>query len=342
MNLVKIKRVFLVRRKNNMGGSRREKIVGLFLTLILFIVGGCSPKEKEEGLDEPESYSYVKEENTIEKKSFENGQIVVTKEKKPPKNYTTEQQKRDYELSEPSISYPYVIYEDSKKLYTRGVNLNDHIEMKHFIVKVYKIESDGDIQFYKDIDMKKILENYKKGWVATSFGTVAEISGNYCIVGRVYNNRDGSYHDMYIDLEDEKVVENSTKLSSDYDELKFKKGRIIVDEVTNFVDKLDPWFKKTSSLYRIEIEGGNKKIPDSTLVKKYPEIKKYLQSNEDEIAFIIFPDLNTDVEQIAQWLLPEGENMYDGLVLYGDSSKDGQDHEIRSMEEFLEWYQEKK
>jgi hypothetical protein len=171
---------------------------------------------------------------------------------------------------------------------------------------------------------------------------VTKLSGKYYIIGRVYNNGDGSYHDMYVSLEDEEILEDATGLSKDYTESKVIERRIMNEQVTNFVDKLDPWFKKASSLYYIQIEGSNKEIPFSYLLKMYPEIKEYMQVNEDEVSYIMFQDMNTSVEQIAQWLLPEGVDMYYNLVLYGDYSKDGQDHEIHSMEEFLEWYQEKK
>jgi hypothetical protein len=315
-------------------------IVTMFI--MLSIIGGCRAKEKEEGLDEPESYSYVKEENTIEKKSFENGQIVVTKEKKPSKNYATEHQKRNYELSEPSVSYPYMVYEESNRIFTLGEDLKDHLETKQLITKVYKIEADGKIQFYKDIDMKKKFKNYKEDWVPASFNWVTKLSGKYYIGGKIYNNRDGNYQDIYVGLEDGGILENITGLTSDYDDIKLIERDIIIDEVTNFVDKLDPVLSNKYSLYYIRIEGDNKKMPNSALLKKYPEIEKYLELNENEVSYIMFPNVNTDVEQIAQWLLPEGVDMYYNLVLYGDYSKDGQNHEIHSMDEFLEWYQEKK
>ena len=82
-----------------------------------------------------------------------------------------------------------------------------------------------------------------------------------------------------------------------------------------------------------------KYLPESneTLYKEFPGLKNYGGSEEDIVTFYIGGA--PTAEEILKLFLEDGEEIsFEGCVLPAKLSIDEQDHEIRSFEEYEQWY----
>ena len=72
------------------------------------------------------------------------------------------------------------------------------------------------------------------------------------------------------------------------------------------------------------------------MYREFPELKDYV-GNEDDIVSLYLQEELTD-EEIMRLLMEDGEKIsFEGCVLPADESKDGEEHEIHSFEEFYQW-----
>ena len=89
---------------------------------------------------------------------------------------------------------------------------------------------------------------------------------------------------------------------------------------------------------QIYIETSVKNLPENNeaLYREFPELKDYV-GNEDDIVSLYLQEELTD-EEIMRLLMEDGEKIsFEGCVLPADESKDGEEHEIHSFEEFYQW-----
>ena len=87
----------------------------------------------------------------------------------------------------------------------------------------------------------------------------------------------------------------------------------------------------------IEITANALPKENKELYTKFPGLKEY-QGQEGLVA-IIFLDNFPTTEEIFRLFIEEGaEISFEGCIMDGKYSKDGQPHEISSFEEFYEWY----
>ena len=88
-----------------------------------------------------------------------------------------------------------------------------------------------------------------------------------------------------------------------------------------------------------QIEMPKKYLPESneTLYKEFPGLKNYEGSEEDIVTFYIGGA--PTAEEILKLFLEDGEGIsFEGCVLPAKLSIDEQDHEIRSFDEYEQWY----
>ena len=89
----------------------------------------------------------------------------------------------------------------------------------------------------------------------------------------------------------------------------------------------------------VRIEMPKKYLPESneTLYKEFPGLKNYGGSEEDIVTFYIGGA--PTAEEILKLFLEDGEEIsFEGCVLPAKLSIDEQDHEIRSFDEYEQWY----
>lgn len=88
----------------------------------------------------------------------------------------------------------------------------------------------------------------------------------------------------------------------------------------------------------IEVDMLASRLPkeNSELYQEFPELKKYHAGSGKriELYFAGYPD----AEKVVRMLLEEGEEItYEGCVLSGEKSIDGEDHNISCMDDYIKW-----
>jgi hypothetical protein len=322
--------------------------VGILLLLLLGLAL-TSCKQKQEVTKE---LKIVKEyrimmENTAERAYLPDLKIVLTKEtQKIGSNNDKSEVQTLYPNSEPLVSQKYTAYEESKRLFTYSKNGGGDtiVDVDSYYLNVY--ETKEGFPFVKKIDVKKVIQAYNSDYLPyMTSPSIGRMNGEECVSFNIYSKKAKTwgYASVAIALEDERVIVEYKKdeygkdlkvQAENEDPIQFN---IVNSTVTNLSEKLRAYYTTPTQIdYSNGIDFRNQ------LTKEFPELISYFKLTDNENTCVRVSDTNVSVETIIQALLPEGENMYENLILYGNFSKDGQDHEIHSMEEFLEWYQEKK
>jgi hypothetical protein len=327
--------------------KKKISVVGILLLLLLGLaLTSCKQKQEVENESDVRKKWITIQENTIDRTYLPELKIVLTKETFTKKYSEKENKIMEYRDAQPLVSQKYTIYEESKKLLTDSKNGGGDtvVDVDSYYLNVY--ETKEDFPFVKKIDIKKVIQAYNPDYLPyMNSPSIGRMNGEECVSFNIYSKKAKTwgYASVAISLEDERVIveykkdEYSRDLKAQAENEKPIQFNIVNSTVTNLSEKLQANYTNTTQLnYLDEVDIKNQ------LTKKSPKLSLYFKVTDDETMYVRMSDTNVSVETIIQALLPEGENMYENLILYGNFSKDGQNHEIHSMDEFLEWYQEKK
>jgi hypothetical protein len=320
----------------------KKKINMGFCILLLLLVGfsGCGKKQQVEVKKEEERNKkwYVTQEDTVGHLYLPELKTVITKERKKG-GPQIESVSTLYEISEPRVSTDHIVYDNAKKLVTDLSGLKTMVKVDYYYLNVYSYKD--NFSFVKKIDLKKQVNNFNKNYLPYQvYPGIQLINGKEYISVNIYNKETKNYGEesVFVGLDKEDIIEDSAELKVNGFRWEDASSDIIQSGITNLPESLgySAGGAGNSLVYYEAPKTVNKLMNQNT------RLAEIFTSASNENVYVSFPDESVPIETIVQALLPEGENMYENLVLYGKYSKDGQDHEIHSMEEFLEWYQEKK
>jgi hypothetical protein len=318
----------------------KKKVSTRFFILLLFLVGfvGCGKKQQTEKEEVRNKTCYITQENTVDHLYLPELKTVITKEQKKGgpkiKSVTT-----IYEISAPRVSTNHIVYDNAKKMVSRLKGSDRGVEVEYYYLNVYSYKD--NFSFVKKIDLKKRVNDFNKNYFPYQvYPGIQLINGKEYISVNIYDKKAKSFGEksVFVGLEEEDVIEDREDLKVDGFRWEDASSDIIQSGITNLPESLgySAGGAGNSLVYYEAPKTVNKLMNQNT------RLAEIFTSASNENVYVSFPDESVPIETIVQALLPEGENMYENLVLYGKYSKDGQDHEIHSMEEFLEWYQEKK
>jgi hypothetical protein len=320
----------------------RKKINMGFCILLLLLVGfsGCGKKQQVEVKKEEEQNKkwYVTQENTVDHLYLPELKAVITKEQYkggPDTNPVV----THYATSEPKVSTNHIVYDNAKKLVTDLSGLKTMVKVDYYYLNVYSYKD--NFSFVKKIDLKKQVNNFNKNYLPYQvYPGIQLINGKEYISVNIYNRETKNYGEesVFVGLEEEDVIEDREDLKVEGFRWDEASSDIISSDITNLAERLG--YNAGGAGNRITYYNPINYI--NYLMREDTRLANIFTIEPGENVYMGFPDESVPIETIIQALLPEGENLYDNLVLYGKYSKDGQDHEIHSMDEFLEWYQEKK
>lgn len=205
---------------------------------------------------------------------------------------------------------------------------------EYWKINVYNLKQDPSES--KEYDLFKIIRNYDENYVPYLPNYYSEGSTirdkDYQVV--FLRNKD-NYKDRKIalfDLATGKIVSDSQKLPNELPN-NLSSRTSLFDYYSSIFDGV-PSLNVGGVFSNTGKEGFNslqlsRVAPHAVeLMTKY-NAKLYIQTNVSE------PEKLFNTWQL---LLPEGQNIFDNLVLYGKYTKDGQDHEIRSVTDFETYY----
>jgi hypothetical protein len=261
--------------------------------------------------------------------------LVSAKGQKLPENYYEENKSIEFETTKPVIGLKHIVLINSKYFMSRTYEYKPSFSTKYEI-EIYTIGK-KDIKKIKTVNMEKkvkaINENYSMDNVYTftydekyiRFSVNEENERYYFRIADEEIFKESEMDPVLL----EKTKENETVPAA----YKFIsrtnfQDRKIVDDNGLFVATIDH-----------EILIGNQKETSklSALEERYPVIEKIFKNNG--FGYLNYSQAPPSPEELAELLVPKGEDPWQGVMLEARSSKDGEEHKINSVEEFLKWYQ---
>ncbi|MBL1226913.1 hypothetical protein [Enterococcus sp. BWR-S5] len=324
--------------------KRHRKQIGISVSIVLVLavvsIGYFwiqKNQDKEESLEIPTVVIIEPREVTF--RTIEGTTAIASKWLLPGPDKVEEGKKYSYVGSNPMATMEYMAYEDSQKLLTyNSSEIDPTVEVEKSLLHVYKRESNEIVKF-KEIDMKQALANYNVDYAPFMTDGMLMIDGKSYVKINLYEKSLADYGSrwIYLGVEDEDIIENLAGKDTSHNRLYDIDSKILLSKYSNLSGKyiVDNTMWSSHFWYL-----SNTDMSTSGFLIEFPEMKKFLTLKDNERASIFFPDLSISVETIAKWFMPVGTDMYEGLVLYGEYSKDGQDHEIHSLEEFREWFKD--
>jgi hypothetical protein len=324
--------------------KRHRKQIGISVSIVLVLIVVSigyfwiqKNQDKEESLEIPTVVIIEPREVTFQ--TIEDTTAIASKWLLPGPDKVEDGKKYSYVGSNPMATIEYMAYEDSQKLLTyNSKEIDPTVEVEKSLLHVYKRENNEIVKF-KEIDMKQALANYDSDYAPFMTDGMLVIDGESYVKINLYEKSLADYGSrwIYLGIEDQDIIEDLSKKDTSQNRYYNIDSKILLSKYTNLskknIIKDRMWF--TYFWYLNDTD-----MSISGLLAEFPEIKDFLSLKENEAASIHFPDLSIPVETIAKWFMPVGTDMYEDLVLYGEYSKDGQDHEIHSLEEFREWFKD--
>jgi hypothetical protein len=264
--------------------------------------------------------------------------LVSAKGQKLPENYYEENKSIEFETTTPIIGLKHLVLTEEKYF------MPAHREDKPSFSTKYQLElysiGKSSIKKEKEIDLNKLV---KKANPDYSVRAVFSFTADEKFLNFAIYDETEFY---YLRLADEKIFKES---EMDPVLLEKTKENETVPEAyefistTNFQDReiveangVRAILAEPNKMMGIQSKTNDKQEP-SLLEERYPEIKKIYKNNG--FGRLIYSQAPPTAEELAQLLVPKGEDPWQGVMLEARSSKDGEEHKIDSVEEFLKWYQ---
>ena len=246
----------------------------------------------------------------------------------------------------------------------------DYVEHRYEIKKLnYKVCDLTTGRVLNTIDVKAIAEKLEPDKVITdpNSGDIdIETGGDKYFHFSLMNKKDirdkTQWRQLYVNLETEEAIirlggdglNEIKSLSADgigntneYSALMNDKIGLIQANGFEPYDSLRYEYEKTPGLdvsywgygiVQIDIPKGYLPERNETLYAEFPGLAEYEGSDDEILTFYISGSPSS--EEILKMFMEDGQEIsFEGCVLPANSSKDGQEHEIHSFEEYDQWYE---
>ena len=248
--------------------------------------------------------------------------------------------------------------------YTVDLGENDVVELEKANYKIYDLTTG---RVLNTIDVKAIAEELEPDKIITDsyLGEInIETGGDKYLNFSLMNKKDQSdktqWRQLYVNLETEKAI---IRLGGDgLNEIKSLSAdgigdtneySALLDDMIGLIqangfepyDSLRDEYEKTPGLdvwywgygiVQVDIPKGYLPERNETLYAEFPGLAEYEGSDDEILTFYISGSPSS--EEILKMFMEDGQEIsFEGCVLPANSSKDGQEHEIHSFEEYDQW-----
>jgi hypothetical protein len=261
--------------------------------------------------------------------------LVSAKGQKLPEIRYEENKSIEFETTTPIIGLKHLVLTEEKYF------MPAHREDKPSFSTKYQLElysiGKSSIKKEKEIDLNKLV---KKANPDYSVRAVFSFTADEKFLNFAIYDETEFY---YLRLADEKIFKES---EMDPVLLEKTKENETVPAAYKFISRTNFQDRKIvddNGLFVATIDHeiliGNQKETSklSALEERYPVIEKIFKNNG--FGYLNYSQAPPSPEELAELLVPKGEDPWQGVMLEARSSKDGEEHKINSVEEFLKWYQ---
>ena len=318
--------------------------VCLIVVVLAFLLVGC---KKEDGrrlsstqtniIGKPEQYLRIDENTFIVAFSGEEESERVEEKDGAATWYSQE--------DKPMVTNKYIITSIEKMEYyysdIKGKYMDKDIVEIQFEISLY--ESTNEMKYIKTIDVLSVVrEQIDNEFLEGKFiisavrNNIIEINDKTYYLIRIFERIEDDNWLLYLDVESEKVYfQEEVDFSDTGDNAKYS---ILNSGTDFFVGKrlaAGRGNRFSESMYVVIRNGSEKEYEEGIkLFEVYPEVLEYFESGYRNVDMYFY---HSNPEGVASLILNSG--IYDEYVLPAEYSKDGEEHQINSMADFLEWYE---
>ena len=214
----------------------------------------------------------------------------------------------------------------------------------YYAMSIYRIE--GQHLEGSQLDLYKLVEDYNPDYIPETTGGIIEKDGKDYISIQVYKRGWElsqkkqlwlNLETKQIDWEDAKIQQYSESPSVDLGSLKERLEEMTTDLRTSTVDD---FFYQNKLSFRQDVLKG------SVLETAAPKVYQLLSEQDSQFFLLIdskydYDKVYGDVPQfldLFQLFVPANTNLYEGITIPAELSKDGQEHSVNTKEEFDLYY----
>lgn len=214
----------------------------------------------------------------------------------------------------------------------------------YYAMSIYRID-DQKLEG-SQLDLYKLVEDYNPDYIPETTGGIIEKDGKDYISIQVYKRgwELSQKKQLWLNLETKQIDWEDTKIqqypespSVDLGPLKDKMGKMTTDLRTSTADDL--WNQNKLSFRQDVLKG-------SVLETAAPKVYQVLSKQDSQFFLLIdskydYDKVYGDVPQfldLYQLFVPANTNLYEGLKIPAELSKDDQEHSVNTKEEFDLYY----
>ena len=214
----------------------------------------------------------------------------------------------------------------------------------YFALSIYRIR-DQKLEG-SQVDLYKLVEEYNSNYVPEKTGGIEEINGKDYLPIKVYklDSRNSGTRQLWLNLETKKIEWEDSKEqrhpetpSVDLGQLKVTlKNTTKIYRTTNAYD----------DSYQNQLTFFPNNLKRSVLEKSDPKAYQLLRKKDSQLYILLDAKLHYDevygnVQQFIELyklFVPANTNLYEGITIPAELSKDGQVHQVNTKEEFERYY----
>jgi len=321
-----------------------KRKVCLIVVVLAFLLVGCKKEDERKLLStqtniigKPEQYLRIDENTFIVAFSGEWEEERVEEKDGSATLYIQEDR--------PMVTNKYIITSIYQREYyysdIKGKYMDKDIVEIQFEISLY--ESTNEMKYIKSIDVLSVVreqidEEFLEGkFIMNNMSYVApqivEINDKTYYIINIFERIEDDNWLLYLDVESEKVYfQEEVDFSDTGDNAKYS---MLHSRINVFMDKaLRAGRGNYLSESVVVVKILSEKAESIKLFEAYPEVVEYFESGYRYVNMYFY---HSDPEEVASLIL--NSNIYEGYVLPAEYSKDGEEHQINSMADFLKWYE---
>lgn len=215
----------------------------------------------------------------------------------------------------------------------------------YYKLSIYKIQN-HTLQ-KEDLDLYRFIKKYNKTYIPAYIGAIVEKDGKDYLPIETYQSTGGKVKTKYLwlNLDTKKIEWEDTKVQGD-------NHKDIFVDLGKLRDRISETTDNFSTSHLVDLINQNmlsfkiNVLKNSVLETKDPKAYQLLSKKDSKFYILIDSKLDYDmvygnVQQfinLYQLFVPSNTNLYEGMTIPAELSKDGQVHQVNTKDEFDRYY----
>ena len=214
----------------------------------------------------------------------------------------------------------------------------------YFALSIYRIR-DQKLEG-SQVDLYKLVEGYNSNYVPEKTGGIEEINGKDYLPIKVYklDSRNSGTRQLWLNLETKKIEWEDSKEQRHPETPSVDLGQLKV--ILKITTKIYRTTNAYDDSYQNQLTFFPNNLKRSVLEKSDPKAYRLLRKKDSQLYILLDAKLTNNVVfgnvqefiNLYQLFVPANTNLYEGMTIPAELSKDGQVHQVNTKEEFEAYF----